>query len=87
MEFGFGWPPADYIFTAAALLVGFLVYFYAPYWAVRKVPGPPALPLVGHLPLLGKHGPEVFCVLAKTYGPIFRSILNFPLRSSFSVGN
>ncbi|KAG6488587.1 hypothetical protein ZIOFF_049834 [Zingiber officinale] len=72
MEFGFGWPAADYIFTAAALSVGFLVYFYAPCWAVRKVPGPPALPLVGHLPLLGKHGPEVFGVLAKTYGPIFR---------------
>ncbi|KAG6491671.1 cytochrome P450 711A1-like [Zingiber officinale] len=72
MEFGFGWPAADYIFTAAALSVGFLLYFYAPCWAVRKVPGPPALPLVGHLPLLGKHGPEVFGVLAKTYGPIFR---------------
>ncbi|KAG0514795.1 hypothetical protein BDA96_10G224200 [Sorghum bicolor] len=66
------WLP--YVTTAAscAVAVFFLLYFYAPQWAVRGVPGPPALPVVGHLPLLARHGPDIFGLLAKKYGPIFR---------------
>ncbi|KAE9586878.1 putative unspecific monooxygenase [Lupinus albus] len=60
------------IFTLVALIGGILGYLYGPYWGVRKVPGPPSLPLVGHLPLLAKYGPDVFSVLAKQYGPIYR---------------
>ncbi|KAJ8750573.1 hypothetical protein K2173_015734 [Erythroxylum novogranatense] len=65
-------PMSAIIFTALAMVVGGLSYMYAPYWRVRKVPGPPVLPLLGHLPLLAKYGPDVFSVLAKQYGPIFR---------------
>ena len=67
------WLPCDT--TVASCVVGvifFLLYFYAPHWGVRDVPAPPALPVVGHLPLLARHGPDVFCLLAKKYGPIFR---------------
>lgn len=60
------------IYTILGILAAVLVYFYRPYWLVRKVPGPPALPLVGHLPLLAKYGPDVFTVMAKRYGPVFR---------------
>lgn len=62
------------MFTLAAMAVGFLVvvYLYEPYWKVRHVPGPVPLPLIGHLHLLAKHGPDVFPVLAKKHGPIFR---------------
>ncbi|XP_020210968.1 cytochrome P450 711A1 isoform X1 [Cajanus cajan] len=63
---------ASPMFTLVALIGGLLVYLYAPYWGVRKVPGPPSLPFVGHLPLLARYGPDVFSVLAKQYGPIYR---------------
>nr|CAB3473999.1 unnamed protein product [Digitaria exilis] len=66
-------PLSAILFTVAALAIGaFTVYFYGPSWRVRRVPGPLALPLIGHLPLFAKHGPEVFIVLARKYGPIYR---------------
>ncbi|URE21688.1 cytochrome P450 [Musa troglodytarum] len=63
---------APFFLASVALLLGFLVYFYAPYWRVRRVPGPPTTFPVGHIHLLGKHGPDILRVFAKKYGPIFR---------------
>ncbi|KAI4995092.1 hypothetical protein ZWY2020_034995 [Hordeum vulgare] len=62
------------LFTVAAMAAGALavLYFYAPSWRLRRVPGPLAYGLVGHLPLLDKHGSQAFGVLAKKYGPIYR---------------
>ncbi|KAL6840506.1 hypothetical protein ACP4OV_030316 [Aristida adscensionis] len=64
----------EYVFTLVAMVVGFIVvvYLYEPYWKVRHVPGPVALPFIGHLHLFAKHGPDVFSVLAKKHGPMFR---------------
>nr|AYG99331.1 CYP711A54 [Avena strigosa] len=65
--------PSAIFFTVVALAAGVVAaYLYAPSWKLRKVPGPVAYPLIGHLPLLSKHGPEVFGILAERYGPIYR---------------
>ncbi|KAL5714288.1 hypothetical protein ACHQM5_016270 [Ranunculus cassubicifolius] len=64
---------APIVFACLTMLatISFL-YFYAPYWQVRKVPGPPTIPFLGHLHLLAIYGPDIFIHLAKRYGPIFR---------------
>ncbi|KAF3794854.1 Cytochrome P450 711A1 [Nymphaea thermarum] len=63
----------SFLFTGLALFTCTLfVYLYAPSWRVRHVPGPPATPILGHLPLLSKHGLGLFCLLKQQYGPIYR---------------
>jgi hypothetical protein len=67
------------LFTAAAMAAGVLaVYFYSPSWRLRRIPGPRAYGLLGHLPLFDKHGSQVFGVLAKQYGSIYRLLVSFP---------
>ncbi|PKA56450.1 Cytochrome P450 711A1 [Apostasia shenzhenica] len=70
-EQGLGFLPL-LLAIASLMVISFLIYFYLPYWKVRKIPGPPAKFLVGHLPLLAEHGPDVMKIFAKSYGPIFR---------------
>ncbi|CDY21501.1 hypothetical protein Bca4012_002906 [Brassica carinata] len=59
-------------FLSFIAVVVIVLYLYRPSWSVLNVPGPTAMPLVGHLPMLAKYGPDLFSVLAKHYGPIFR---------------
>ncbi|KAK3224456.1 hypothetical protein Dsin_011481 [Dipteronia sinensis] len=65
-------PLKIFIFIGIVVVVGVLRYLYEPYWMVRKVRGPPIVPLVGHIHLMAKYGPDVFSILANKYGPIFR---------------
>ena len=60
-------------FLSFIAVVVIVLYLYRPSWSVLNVPGPTAMPLVGHLPMLAKYGPDLFSVLAKHYGPLFRS--------------
>lgn len=64
--------PALLLMSSAAVIVAFLVYFYVPFWALRRVPGPPTRFPLGHLHLLANDGPDVFRAIAKEHGPIFR---------------
>ncbi|OEL32318.1 Cytochrome P450 711A1 [Dichanthelium oligosanthes] len=64
--------PVLVLISFVSLFSAFLIYFYAPFWSVRRVPGPPTRFPVGHLHLLAKNGPDVFRAIAKEYGPIFR---------------
>lgn len=55
-----------------SLIIAFLAYFHLPFWAVRKVPGPPTRFPLGHLHLLAQHGPDILRAMAQEHGPIFR---------------
>ncbi|KAJ3691973.1 hypothetical protein LUZ60_012323 [Juncus effusus] len=64
---------SPFLFTLVALMASFsLLYFYSPFWRVKMVPGPPIIPFLGHLPLIARFGPDIFSILAKKYGPLFR---------------
>jgi hypothetical protein len=63
---------ALFVLSWLSLIGAFLVYFYAPFWSVRRVPGPPTRFPLGHLHLLAKNGPDVLRAIAKEHGPIFR---------------
>ncbi|XP_042430720.1 cytochrome P450 711A1-like isoform X1 [Zingiber officinale] len=63
---------AFFVLASLSLLLLFFAYFSVPYWKVRHVPGPPARFIVGHLPYLASHGPDVLRAFAKSHGPIFR---------------
>ncbi|CAM0946174.1 unnamed protein product [Alopecurus aequalis] len=58
--------------SSLSMVAAFLAYFYAPFWAVRRVSGPPTRSPLGHLYLLAKSGPDVLRAIAKEHGPIFR---------------
>lgn len=60
------------LLSSVSLIGAFLVYFYAPFWGLRRVPGPPTRFPLGHLHLLAKNGPDVLRAIAKEHGPIFR---------------
>eukprot|EP01018_Ginkgo_biloba_P019346 Gb_36645 [translate_table: standard] len=66
----------DSILSIAVVLciIGAAIYIYerVPTWKVNNIPSPPSSWLLGHLPLLAKHVPDVFIRLARQYGPIYR---------------
>eukprot|EP01018_Ginkgo_biloba_P019347 Gb_36644 [translate_table: standard] len=55
-----------------AAMAAVYIYERVPTWKVNNIPSPPSSWLIGHLPLLAKHGPDVFIRLARQYGPIYR---------------
>lgn len=62
-----------WMLIVAAASITVWIYLAIPTWKVRKIPSHrPASWLLGHLPLLAKHGPDVFIHLARKYGPIYR---------------
>jgi hypothetical protein len=71
-----GWNQVVWSFTALVFTVAagaLVVYFYAPSWRLRRIPGPLTYGLLGNLPLFDKNGPEqVLGVLASQYGSIYR---------------
>ncbi|KAH0981609.1 hypothetical protein GBA52_008786 [Prunus armeniaca] len=54
------------IFTVLAMLFEFWATCMGPL-GVRKVPGPPVIPFVGHHPIMAKYGPDLFQILAKQF--------------------
>lgn len=62
-------PIAAAVLTLVATVA---IYWYWPYWKVRHIPGPPIAPGIGHIHLLEKHGADLFLMLRRQYGPMFR---------------